>query len=82
MLLLLWCTTAFTIMELVIDIDFDNASKMWRANKTSVGNGSFKYVCGALRKDGGKCLNKPCKDKQQYCHLHANKKMNKVKKVQ
>ena len=68
------------MLELVVDIDFDNASNMWRANKTSIGNGSFKYVCGALRKDGGKCLNKPSKG-NQCCHLHANKKMNKMNKV-
>ena len=26
-----------------VDIDFDLASKAWRANKRSVGDGSFKY---------------------------------------
>jgi hypothetical protein len=26
-----------------VDIDFDSASKAWRANKISIGNGSFKY---------------------------------------
>lgn len=59
-------------MEVVID--FDNASKLWRANKTHISNGTFKYVCGAVRKDGGKCLNKPCKQNQR-CHLHVNKKL-------
>jgi len=60
------------MMEIVID--FDNASKLWRANKTHIANGIFKYVCGAMRKDGGKCLNKPCKGKRG-CHLHVNKKL-------
>jgi hypothetical protein len=26
------------------DIDFDGASRAWRANKTHVGNGHFEYV--------------------------------------
>lgn len=26
-----------------VDIDFDSASAAWRANKRSIGNGSFKY---------------------------------------
>lgn len=59
---------------LELAIDFDNASKAWRANKSYVGNGSFKYVCGAIRKDGGKCLNKPRKGKCG-CHLHINRKV-------
>ena len=27
----------------VIDIDFDDASRQWRRNKTSLGNGMFEY---------------------------------------
>lgn len=27
-----------------VDIDFDEASDAWRANKKSIGNGMFKYV--------------------------------------
>ena len=26
-----------------VDIDFDEASEAWRANKTSIGNGQYKY---------------------------------------
>ncbi len=64
--------TFIPMLELIID--FDKASEMWKANKTSIGNGSYKYVCGAVRKDGGKCLNKPRKG-QQCCHLHINRKV-------
>ena len=32
-----------------IDIDFDHASKMWRMNKISFGEGSFKYKPYNLR---------------------------------
>ncbi len=27
-----------------VDIDFDDASKAWRANKKSIGNGQYKYI--------------------------------------
>ena len=30
--------------ELDVNIDFDLASKAWRANKKYIGDGSFKYV--------------------------------------
>ena len=59
---------------LELHIDFDYASKMWRSNKMSIGSGSFKYICGAVRKDGGKCKNKPLKG-HHYCYLHVNKKL-------
>ena len=56
-----------------ININFDEASKEWRNNKISIGNGSFKYVCGYLCISGNKCKNKPLKNKS-LCHIH-NKKM-------
>jgi len=28
-----------------VNIDFDGASEAWKANKSSIGNGSYKYVC-------------------------------------
>lgn len=62
------------MIELVVDIDFDKASEKWRENKVHIGNGSFKYVCGALRKDGGKCRNKSCK-RMNGCYLHSNRKV-------
>lgn len=62
------------MIELNVDIDFDKASEAWRENKIPIGNGTFKYVCGAIRKDGGKCRNKPCKGKQG-CYLHINRKV-------
>lgn len=27
-----------------VDIDFDDASKAWRANKKSIGNGQYVYI--------------------------------------
>jgi len=60
-----------------VNIDFDQASKMWRNNKISIGNGSYKYICSALCKTGKKCRNQPLKNKQ-VCHIH-NKKIRKNK---
>ena len=42
-----------------VTIDFDQASEAWKANKTSIGNGSYKYVCQAYVKSGNKCKRKP-----------------------
>lgn len=27
-----------------VDIDFDEASKLWKSNKKSIGNGCYKYI--------------------------------------
>ena len=32
-----------------VDIDFDEASEAWRSNKTSIGNGQYKYNKGTRR---------------------------------
>ena len=33
-----------TIQLYEVDIDFDDASEAWRANKKSIGNGQYKYI--------------------------------------
>ena len=38
-----FCST-FSKSGLDVNIDFDLASKAWRANKKYIGDGSFKYV--------------------------------------
>lgn len=52
-----------------VDIDFDEASKYWNANKKKTGNGTYKYVCGKLLKTG-----KFCKQNRQsgreFCSMH------------
>ena len=35
--------------EYTVDIDFDEASNAWRANKRSTGNGCFKYIKNAFQ---------------------------------
>ena len=53
----------------IVDIDFDFASKMWKKNKKSIGDGSYVYICGYTTHK-----NTPCQHKSgshsQYCHIH------------
>lgn len=42
------------------DIDFDAASKAWRANKVALKNGWFRYKCAhCSRTRGGFCRKEP-----------------------
>lgn len=52
-----------------VNIDFESAEKEWRKNKCSIGNGAFKYICGALTKNGNPCKKSPSKNGK--CHIHA-----------
>ena len=52
-----------------VNIDFDEASTLWRENKKQVSPGHFKYICTILKKDGAKCGNSLTKD-SQYCWAH------------
>jgi hypothetical protein len=54
-----------------VNIDFDEASRCWKKNKSPLGNGTYKYVCGAITKTGNKCKNHP------NCKLH-NKQYKKI----
>ena len=42
---------------LPVEIDFDEASNAWKANKKSLGNGCYKYTCIKITKTGKKCKN-------------------------
>ena len=53
-----------------VDIDFDEASTAWRANKKQVDNGTFKYICCGLTKTGNKCLRQPLQN-TEYCKIHT-----------
>ncbi len=50
-----------------VNIDFDEASKAWMANKTRLSNCTYKYICGATTKKGTRCLNTP------NCNIHKKK---------
>lgn len=41
-----------------MDIDFDEASSAWRANKVKKGSG-FAYCCGTIKKNGEPCKAPP-----------------------
>jgi hypothetical protein len=40
-------------------IDFDEASRLWRANKIAGGGGTFTYICGKVKRNGKICRRKP-----------------------
>ena len=50
-------------------IDFDEASEAWKANKVSIGNGSYKYVCAKKNKNN-KCCSSKCLPQEIYCKNH------------
>jgi hypothetical protein len=52
-----------------VNIDFDEASEAWKANKRSIGNGSYKYVCAKKSKNNSCCLRK-CLPGEIYCKTH------------
>ena len=52
-----------------VDIDFDEASKAWKLNKISIGNGSYKYICKHLSKTNKICARK-CLQNEEYCSVH------------
>ena len=63
------------IVEYEVNIDFDEASAVWKANKKSKGNGTYRYVCQGLTKTGKKCSREPfptC----DFCKWHQNQNQN------
>ena len=54
---------------LKVDIDFDEASKAWKSNKKSIGNGCYKYICTKITKTGKQCKNDSLRN-CDYCRLH------------
>ena len=55
-----------------VNIDFDAASKAWMANKRSIGNGHYKYICTyspSSNQNDSKC-GKSCYKELSYCWQH------------
>jgi hypothetical protein len=53
-----------------VDINFDEASREWKRNKTSIGNGSYKYRgCMYQNKNGHICGRKTVEG-TDYCASH------------
>ena len=55
-----------------VNIDFEEASRAWHANKKSIGNGHYKYIC-TVEKNGIKC-GKSCYKDLSYCWIHRSAK--------
>lgn len=53
------------------EFDFDNASEEWNKNKKKIGNGCYVYVCGDIKSNGKKCVNKTCCGEK--CRFHRKK---------
>ena len=61
--------TADNFVKYEVNIDFDEAINTWQANKKSIGNSSYKYVCQQVGKKGTNCMYK-CLAGEHYCSKH------------
>lgn len=52
-----------------VNIDFDEASELWKANKRRIGEGCYRYVCAKKGKYKNQCLAK-CLAGLDYCRTH------------
>ena len=52
-----------------VNIDFNDASLAWRANKRSMGGGCYTYKCPHVGNKNRKCRNVPIPS-QEYCNKH------------
>lgn len=59
--------------ELEVNINFDEASDAWMKNKIKTTDGEYKYICGAICKNGNKCLRIT---NNTRCFYHKKKKIN------
>jgi hypothetical protein len=50
-------------------IDFDEASKAWRANKKPIKNGCYKYICSKETKSGNTCKREAITG-CDFCKIH------------
>jgi hypothetical protein len=62
---------------LKVDIDFDEASKAWKSNKKSTGNGCYKYICTKITKTGKQCKNDSIRN-CEYCRFHNKNSIQQI----
>lgn len=60
-----------------IDINFDEASREWKANKKSIGNGSYQYVCQKVLSTHRNCKKEACKG-SEFCSIHKKETIHKI----
>jgi hypothetical protein len=53
-----------------VEINFDEASEAWKANKKSMGNGTYKYICLQKTKAGNPCK-KEALPSSDFCKVHS-----------
>lgn len=58
-----------------VNINFDEASEVWKANKKSMGNGTYKYICCATTLSGKQCKRESILF-EEYCKIHIQKNNN------
>ena len=51
--------------ELLVNIDFDDASKEWHKNKKAIGNSQYKYICSVVTNKNSKHKEKISKTKNE-----------------
>ena len=56
----------------IVEINFDEASEVWKKNKKSIGNGQYKYICLQKTKSGNNCKRESIKF-YDYCKMHSLK---------
>jgi hypothetical protein len=54
-----------------VNIDFDEASAAWKANKKSTGGGCYKYICEHRNKNHKKCGRNPVPGENFCCKHNA-----------
>jgi hypothetical protein len=65
-------------MDMLIKIDFDEASAAWKKNKKSIGNGQYKYICMQKTKAGKSCKRESLKF-CDYCKMHIKNEDSLIK---
>jgi len=55
-----------------VEINFDEASEAWKANKKSTGNGCYKYICSKKTVLGNSCKRESLAG-SEYCKIHQQK---------
>jgi hypothetical protein len=62
--------TKIPLVELAVDIDFDEASRAWHENKKKLNDCTYKYICVHCSITGRKCGRAPLAN-SNYCKPHT-----------
>ena len=57
------------LYEYEVNINFEEASSCWKANKQYLGNGQYKYICNQNTKSGNQCKRESLSG-CNYCKMH------------